>query len=216
MKAVKALRVVLAMTTAALANPSDPGASAVEFLEKTRAKSVNLEPGGDSALVAQTSTQKRQQIAHRLDRMARDLATGRLEVGAQQVDDDLAAVLVRKIGGFDPSEWQAFPVAMVKRGTHWLAAPVPASFENAAIGYTPSLRHRLATLEDWMLNEQARDLPCLHHQAADRLRLQIATSLPPATVRGFAAGQAAQRFLTACEQRNLPAALGLLGGLSAA
>ena len=203
------------MAVCALAGPSDPGETAVHFLEKVRTQNLNLEPGGDTALSPQTSGQKRREIARRLERVARDLGTDPLEVGAMKLDDDLAAVLVRKIGGFDPSRLQVFPVALVKRGAEWAAAPVPASFENSGVGYAAVLRKRLAILEDWMLREQALDLEKLRDQSADRLRRKIAESLPLATLRNFTSKQAAERFLTACEHRNLPEIFGLLGGLAA-
>lgn len=212
---VKALPAFLAMAVTALAAPSDPGETAVHFLEKVRAKNLNLEPGGDTALSPQTSTQKRREIARRLDRMARDLGSDPLEVGAVKLDDDLAAVLVRQIGGFDPSRLQVFPVALVKRGAEWAAAPVPASFENSGVGYAAILRQRLALLEDWMLREQALDLEKLREQSTERMRRNIEKTLPAATLRTFTSSQAAERFLTACAQRNLPEMFGLLGGLAA-
>ena len=212
---VKVILVILAMVVTAFAGSSDPGEVAVHFLEKVRSKKINLDPGGDTALSPQTGEQKRKEIARRLERLARDLGTDPLEVGAIKLDDDLAAVLVRKIGGFDPSRLQVFPVALVKRGADWAAAPVPASFENSGVGYAAGLRQRLATLEDWMLREQATDLQKLRDQSAERMRRQISESLPPETLRGFTSKQAAERFLTACERRNLPEIFGLLGGLAA-
>jgi len=211
---VKVLPVFLALTAAALATPGDPGETAVHFLEKIRSHTLNLDPGGDTALAPQTSAPKRQEIARRLARLSRDLGHDPLEVGAIQLDDDLAAVLVRQIGGFDPGKLQVFPVGLVRRGAQWIATPVPASFENSGIGYARELRQRLAHLQDWMLCEQARDLERLRNQADERLRGQIAASLPLATLRAFTPSQAAARFLNACAQRNLAEILGLLGGLS--
>lgn len=207
--------VLWALAGSALAALSEPGVTAVDFLEKVRAKNLNLDPGGDTALAAQTTGPKRLEIARRLERMARDLGREPLEVGPVKLDDDLAAVLVRKIGGFNPADMQVFPVALVKRGTRWAASPVPASFENSGVRHTTSLRNRLTILENWMLREQCLELENLRDQSAERLRQKIHESLPPATVRGFTAQQAADRFLAACRQRNLPEMLGLLGGLSA-
>jgi hypothetical protein len=212
---VKVIPALLAMAVTALAGPGDPGETAVHFLEKVRAKNLNLEPGGDTALSPQTSEQKRREIARRLDRLARDLGTDPLEVGAMKLDDDLAAVLVRKIGGFDPSRLQVFPVALIKRGADWIAAPVPASFENSGVGFAVLLRKRLAVLEDWMLREQANDLENLREQSAERMRRKISESLPLDTLRNFSSKQAAERFLIACERHNLPEIFGLLGGLAA-
>jgi hypothetical protein len=217
---VKAIPLLLvmalsAMALSAMAAPNDPGETAVDFLEKVRAKNINLEPGGDTALSPQTSEKKRKEIARRLERLAGDLGGDPLEVGAVKLDDDLAAVLVRKIGGFDPSRLQVFSVALVKRGAEWAAAPVPASFENSGVGFAALQRKRLDALEDWMLREQALDLEKLREQSAGRMRLKIEESLPAATLRNFTSNQTAERFFHACEQRNLPEMFGLLGGLSA-
>ena len=215
MISVKAIPALLAMAVSGLAAPSDPGETAVHFLEKVRTKNLNLEPGADTALSPQTSENKRKEIARRLERMARDLGNDPLEVGSVKLDGELAAVIVRKIGGFDPGRLQVFPVALVKRGADWAAAPVPASFENAGIGYAATLRKRLASLEEWMLQERVVDLENLREQSTTRMRRKIEENLPTSTLRGFTSQQAGERFLAACEQRKLPEILGLLGGLAA-
>jgi hypothetical protein len=215
MVAVKVIPAFFAMAVSALAAPSDPGETAVQFLEKVRTNNLNLEPGADTALSPQTSEKKRKEIARRLERMALDLGNAPLEVGSVKLDGDLAAVLVRKIGGFDPSRLQVFPVALVKRGADWAAAPVPASFENSGIGYAATLRKRLESLENWMLQERVDDLENLREQSVARMRQQIEKDLPAAELRKLSSQQAGDRFLAACEQRKLTELLGLLGGLAA-
>ena len=202
------------MTVLVSAGTRDPGEAAVRFLEQARTRKIKLEPGGDTALSPQTSEPKRKEIARRLERLAGDLGTCTLEVGEVKLDDDLAAVLVRTDGSFDPSRLQVFPVALVKRGGAWIAAPVPASFENSGVGYAPDMRQRVATLEDWMRRQQALDMQQLRDESAARMRRKISASLPPETLRQLTSRQAAERFLTACEQGNLPEILGLLGGLA--
>jgi hypothetical protein len=198
-----------------MAAPDDPAGTAIEFLEKVRTRKLNLEPGTDTALSPNTSGKKRLEISRRLERLARDLGDAPLEVGPVKLDDDLAAVLVRKSGGFDPSELQVFPVALVRRGAGWTAAPVPASFENSGLGYAAALRKRLETLQNWMLREQALDLEKLRDQSTTRMRRKIETVLPAPTLKSFTPPQAAERFLAACGNRNLPEICGLLGGLAA-
>lgn len=212
---MKAILALMAMAVSALAAPNDPGETALHFLEKVRAKNLNLEPGTDTALSPQTSGKKRKEINRRLERIASDLGEDSLEVGPTKLDGDFAAVLVRKIGGFDPSRLQIFPVALVKRGAGWSAAPVPASFENSGVGYASGLRKRLQSLEDWMLREQALDLENLRAQSVERMRQSIEKHLSATTLGNFTSQQAAARFLAACEHRKLPEILGLLGGLSA-
>lgn len=205
---------VLWLAACALAAAADPGETAVDFLGKVRARSINLEPGGDTAISAQTSASKRKQIARRLERMAQDLGSDPLEAGAVRIDGELAAVLVRKTGSFDPGRMRVFPVALVKRGEAWAAAPVPASFENTGSGYGTALRQRSAVLQNWMLREQVLDLALLRDQAVERMRRKIEASLPGGTLLGLSSQQSGERFLSACERRNLPEILGLLGGLA--
>ncbi len=211
---MKLIPVLLATTLFAHGASNDPGKEAIDFLEKVRLGKLDLAPGGDTALSPQTADEKKREIARRLERVARDLCSDPLELGAVKTDEDYAAVLVRKVGGFDPSRLQVFPVAMVKRGTEWLAAPVPASFENADTGYAVALRKRLDLLENWMLREQVVDLEKLREQSAARMREKIQARLTTDELRSLDARKTAQRFLTACAQRDLPAVLGLLGGLS--
>lgn len=199
---------------AAHAAPSDPGKTAIDFLEKVRLRKLDLTPGGDTALSPQTADGKKRQIARRLDRMARDLGNDPLEVGAVKLDENFAAVLVRKIGGFDPSRLQVFPVALVKRGAEWSAAPLPASFENVGAGYATALRNRLELLENWMLREQVVDLERLREQSIKDMRRQIEASLPADELRNLDSKKVGERFLAACERGDLPAVLGFLGGLA--
>ncbi len=212
---VKFLSVLLAAAMTAHSAPSDPGKVAMDFLEKVRLRKLDLEPGGDTALSAQTAADKKRQIARRIERMASDLGSDPLEIGEVRLDGNFAAVLIRKVGGFDPGRLQIFPVALVKRGAEWTAAPVPASFENADAGYATALRKRLELLENWMLRGQVVGLEKLREQAAGRMRRKIEVSLAAKDLRSFNAKDVGERFLTACEQKDPSAVLGLLGGLAA-
>lgn len=211
---MKIIIAIMTTVTCAVAAPNNPSEAAVSFLEKVRANTVNLEPGTDTALSPHTSKAKRREIASRLERMAQDLGNDPLEVGAVKSDGDLAAVLVRKISGFDPNHIQVFPIALVKQNDKWTAAPVPASFENSGARFAPDTRQRLKALEDWMLREQVIDLENLREQSAERMRRNIEEHLSPNTLRALNASQVAERFLDATSSRNRPVMLGLLGGLS--
>ena len=211
---VKALSVLIAMAVSPLAAADDPGRAAVGFLEKVRDGSANLAPGEDTAISPAASAKKRAEIARRLERLARDLGGTPLEAGPVKVDGEFAAALVRKTGGFDPGRMQVFPIALVRRGEDWMPAPVPASFENTGIGYSPDVRQRTRALEDWMLRERFLDLETMRSQAAQRMRLSISRTLPPQKLKSLDSRQVAERFLGACARHDLPEVLGLLGGLS--
>ena len=212
------MRMICALWLALLASVSgaagDPGDTAIRFLEKVRDQKINLEPGGDTALSAQTRDPKRREIARRLERMARELDDTPLEVGEVKLDDELAAVLVRKSGGLDPNRMRVFPIALIREESGWKPAPLPASFANTGLGYTPSLRSRIESLQQWMLREQVIELARLRDQSARKIRENIEKSLPVETLRGLDSKQTAERFINACSRRNLPEILGLLGGLS--
>ncbi len=208
---MKFLPVLLAIALTADATPSDPGTTAIDFLEKVRLGKLNLEPGGDTALSAHTGSEKVRQIARRLDRIARDLGSDPLEIGPILVEESFAVVLIRKIGGFDPGRLQVIPIALVKHGEDWIAAPVPASFENAGVGYAVVQRTRL---ENWMLREQVVELEKLRAQASERMRGKIQEALSNKDLRGLSSRQVGESFLAACERRQLGPILGFLGGLA--
>ena len=211
---MKFISIFLATALAATAAPSDPGKAAINFLEKVRLRQLDLGPGRDTALSTQVIDGKKRKIARRLDRLAQELGSAPLELGAMKMDENFAGVLVRKVSGFDPSGFRVFPVAMVKRGDSWTPAPVPASFENVDTGYTAALRQRLQALENWMLREQISDLEKLRAESSERVLQKIQAKLSAETLRQLTFKQVSARFLAACQQRDPGSLLGLLGGLS--
>lgn len=213
---MKLIPAILAfLVSAAFASPGDPGAAAIAFLEKLRTGNINLEPGGDTALIPQTSEKKRREIRNLLARLILDIEKGSLEVSKVRVEDDLGAVLVRKSDGFDPARLQVIPVALVKRGAAWVAAPVPASFENTGLGYSSALRKRLDDLEEWMLRQKVIDLEELRSQTADRMRKEIESALSVDQLRSLSAAEVGERFLEACRRGAVLEIKAMLGGLSA-
>ncbi|MDP4625138.1 MAG: hypothetical protein NWT08_08370 [Akkermansiaceae bacterium] len=195
-----------------MANGPEP--AALEFLEKIREGSLDLEPGGDTALQPTTSEKKRRQIRQDLERLEKDLRGGELELGDVNQDGNFAAVMVLKAGGFDSAQAQVFPVALVRRGDDWLPAPVLASFENAVAAYTLPIKKRLFDLEAWMLHKRVTDLGQLIDESAGRMRNSIAKSVSEEFLKTAQPGEIAERFLEACSEGNAPAILGFLGGLS--
>ena len=212
---MKVITALLALIVQAVATPLEPGETAIRYLEKVRSREVDLTPGADTALSDRTGDAKRKEISRRLERMARDLGSDPLEIGSMKLDGDLAAVLVHKIGGFDPGRLQVFPVALIQREKGWSAAPLPGSFENTGIGYATALRKRIESLENWMLSQRAFDLEQLRDQSEQRMRNRIESALPAHLMRAMDAFSTTECFLVACEKRKLPEVLGFLGGLSA-
>jgi len=202
------------MVTTALSVPSDPGMEAIRFLEKIRAKNLNLAPGGDTALAPQTGEKKRLEISRRLDRMVPDLGKEPLQAGSVKVDGDLAAVLIAKSSSVDPDVFQVFPVAMIKRNDVWIAAPVPASFENSGVGFEPAVRARTAALEDWMLRQQSLELEKFRSGSMANLSSEVEKALPAERLKSLGANQVFDLFLASCAAHDLSVVLGLLGGTS--
>jgi len=211
---VKALCILAAITSCALANTATPGEAALEFLNAVKHGTVELKPNGGTAISPLTSPQKLEQIARRLKRMVYDMGKKPLRVGQVKTEGDLAAVLIWKDEGYDPSHMQVFPVAMIKRNNQWLPAPVPASFENCGVGYHKEVRNQIQTLESWMLQQQVIDLAQLQRDSIQRMQEQISKEISREDLKQLQAGPLIQRFLTACAARRENEILGLIGGLS--
>ena len=159
MTVVRILCLLIAASSCSLfAAESNPGKAAIAYLEQVRDGKLNLDPGKATAISPHILEKKRLSIASRLKRLENDLGKGKLELGREKVEGDLAAVLIWKADGFDPSQMQVIPVGMVKRDGRWLATPVPASFENCGISYVADTRKRIEALESWMLRGQVEDL----------------------------------------------------------
>jgi len=212
--AVKTLRALILCLSVSPLMAADPGAAALDFLGKVRDGKLNLQPGGDTALLEHITDEKRESIRKRIARLEMELRGGELELGEVKEDNGFAAAMIRKSGGFDSAEMQVFPVALVKRGDKWLAAPVPASFENAVAGYTLPIKERLAALESWMTRKRVTDLEMLLTESANRTRDLIRNSIVGEDLEGDDLGKITERFLEACAKGDRAAILGYLGGLS--
>ena len=193
---------------------SSPGKAAIAYLEQIREGKINLDPGKATAISPHVLEQKKMSIASRLKRLSGDLGTGKLELGRERVEGDLAGVLVWKADGFDPSQMQVIALGMVKRGDKWLAAPVPASFENCGIGYRAETRERIKALESWMLRSQVEDLAKLRDKSIARMRADIQKHLTREELSNMKPREVMDHFLDACSRRNAHEIMGLVGGLS--
>lgn len=192
---------------------NEPGAVAIAFLEKVRAGEIDLTPGTDTALQDHTSKEKRKQIRKHLARLGVDLQGGSLELGEVKEDENFAAVIVKRVDGFDSSRMQIVPVALVFEGEKWHPAPVPASFENAVAGYSIELGARLGKLEDWMSRKRVTDLDDLIAEAVERTRREILENISEGVLEGNDLGEITESFIAACAEGNRAAVLGFLGGL---
>lgn len=191
----------------------EPGPAAIDFIEKVARGQLDDKPGGDTAMRAGTLREKRRSIQRRLERLEGDLRGGEFEVGAVERRGDLAAVLVRKVGGFDVGKYQVFPVAMVREGELWRAAPVLGSFENAVPWYEADLRRRAAELEEWMMRERVLERMRMLQEGSDRVRKQILATLDEEVAKNDEPGEVLKDFLQRCREGDRAGILGFLGGL---
>jgi len=191
---------------------ADPGAAALEYLGKVREKKVKITP--DTAISPETAADKSKELSARIERMAKELAEGSLELGEIREEGDVCGVMVRKIGGFDPGSMQVFALAMVLRSGKWLPAPVPASFENTGLRHDPARQQKLAALEQWMLRQRVLELQKIRSESTSRMRRQIEASLPRKTLEEMQPREVGKGFVEACARQDLSAMLGYLGGLN--
>ncbi|MDX1679526.1 MAG: hypothetical protein R3242_02235 [Akkermansiaceae bacterium] len=196
-----------------VANES-PGDAAISFLDQVREGAIKLEHGEGTAISEHILDHKRRSIARRLERLGDQLGSGDLVVGRERVEGDLAAVLVWKSNGFDPSQMQVIAIALIKREGEWLPAPVPASFENCEIGYLPKVRKRVNELESWMITGQVNDLAQLREESIARMRKGIEQHLKRESLAAMDQREILRLFLDACERRNAHQIMGLVGGHS--
>ena len=193
---------------------SSPGKAAIAYLESVREGKVNLDPGKSTAISPHILEQKRLSIASRIKRLTNELGKGKLELGRERIEGDLAAVLIWKADGFDPSQMQVIPVGLIKRDGKWLPTPVPASFENCGIGYRAETRARIKTLESWMLRGKVDDLAELREKSIARMRNDIQKHLKRETLAKMKPREVMEHFLGACSRRNAHEIMGMVGGLS--
>lgn len=192
----------------------DPGETALRFLEKVRSRKVNLKPDQDTAITGELMESKRLQIANRYERLANELGNSELEIAEVKEDRDLAGVLVKQVSFSDPEHQQIIPLALVKRGSSWRVAPVPASFENTGEHIDITLKERLMAVENWLLRGQVTELEKLRKEAANTLKQKILESVDESELSQASSERVLLRFLEACEKKDLNLILACLGGIS--
>lgn len=192
----------------------EPGEVALDFLVKVREGKIDMEPGGDTALTPHTTDRKRELIEGFIDKLAVQIGEGRLELGETREDGEFAAVMVLQKSDLDESKLQVFPVALVKTGEDWRAAPILASFENSVVAYTVSLRSRLAALESWMMRQRVLDLEQLIAGSEQRLKEQVKEEMKTRNLVKSTPSEILKAFQKAFESGQKLEVMGYLGGLS--
>jgi hypothetical protein len=211
---MRSLWIALTGVMTAAAAPSEPGDSAIAFLEKLRTKTLNLEPGGDTAISSVVSEPKKLEIRRRYERLAVEIGSSILGVALVKQDREFASVLVKQFSISDPGQLQIIPLALVKKDTVWRVAPVLASFENTEARLQMPLKPRLKALETWMLAGQVTEMEKLKTESHELLRDLIRKSLRESELLNDRVETTLARFIKACEDKDQTLLLGLLGGIS--
>lgn len=211
---MRILFLLLAACCCLRAADMSPGEAAIAHLEQLREGKINLDPGKATAISPHILEEKRMAIAARLKRLGDELGNGKLVVGREKVQGNLAAVMIWKSEGFDPSQMQVIALGMVRQDGKWLPAPVPASFENCGISYRADVRQRAKALEAWMHEAKVRDLSELREKSIERMRADIQKHIKREGLAKMKPRQVMSQFLDACERRNAHEIMGLVGGLS--
>ncbi|MCX8496844.1 MAG: hypothetical protein ORN51_11745 [Akkermansiaceae bacterium] len=213
---MKPLILWLSTVVVGLSAIDDPSKYAITFLENLRQfqQISNNSAAEPTEISRQTTEAKKEFIHHRWRQLKRELSEGPLKVAAARVDDDLAAVLIHPECPRDSSRAKAFAIALIKNHETWQVTPMPASFENSNIKHTLDTQKRTTALEIWMLREQVVVAEKLRTEIADRLQQKIEAATDRKQLLLLSPREFTKRFLTACTNRDLPAILGCLGGLS--
>lgn len=188
-----------------------PSAAAVDFLEKIAHGPFELE--SDTALTENTTTEKRDDISARLERLGKSIKIGQFRAIKKRVDGELAGVLVSQVIDFDPNQTTIHAVALLKRNGKWLPAPVLASFENTGITYIPRLSKAAEPIRKWLLDAPGDLLELTRQTIQAELLADIYKAKSPDQLRKESPKTLVNNFISACQSRDLPAALACLGGL---
>ncbi len=133
---IRVLIGILCLNLAIADEPRGAEETALAFLKKASKNEIKVNE--DTAIAEGTTREKLKSIIDRLERLGKELGDGKREVISSKVDGQLAGVIVAQYDEFDPVQVSMHAVALIQRDDIWLAAPVPASFENTGISYVPS------------------------------------------------------------------------------
>ncbi len=192
--------------------PGDPGGVAVSYLIDVARGRVSLEPGGGTAII-DSSGRKLAEIRGLLAGLEDELADGKLEALETRVLDDAAAVIVTRHVAFDLSRISVHPVGLLKRDGRWLPAPVPGSFENTGISYSPGIARQARELEAWMARQREQRIVDLREKLREKLRQGIAETITPEKLAALSPEELVFTFIRARQTGDLHLALACLGGL---
>ncbi len=206
--------IILCVFSHVLVSAQGPEESAVEFLESIQVGNIDLETGAQTAISANTTSEKTSEIKKRLTRLRQDLKPGGFQVASSRVQDNHAAFILYQSSFLDASQLQTFPVGLVRHKGIWLPAPVLGSFENSINRLNRNNLKTTKALEDWMAEERVIQKIAINADIEGQRRKLIQASIEVESLEEDNLGDIAKAFIAACQNRDEAKILAYLGGLN--
>ena len=210
---MRSLVVAVSLLASTVSPASDsPGDAALSFLRSLKNENPVFAVS-DTAISPEIPEEGRADIVDRLRRLGSFLRPDDLQILEEKQDGDIAGVIISQVTNFDSESVQIHAVGMVKKDDRWLAAPLPSSFNSTGLSFLPGLHDRVKGLEEWMLRARSRQMVRLKEDVVSLLADEMEKAKSRDQLQKSSPGALASEFITALTEKDLPAALALVGGL---
>lgn len=208
--------VLLLLARPACAAESSPAAAALSFLESLRVMPAENPPAPDkiTAMHPQTTQEKSSEISRVLSSLAASIKNGgALSVAEQKIDGDLAAVIIHDSPLLDPASARVHAVTLIRKDSKWIPAPLPGSFENLGIDYSPAPAAAARRLGVWLDSRLPEQLARLRKDTVTQTRRRLLDAIPAGLADEMKPQAWLAAFLDAAESRDLAGVMATIGGL---
>ncbi|MBT8037556.1 MAG: hypothetical protein KJO21_08435 [Verrucomicrobiae bacterium] len=135
-------------------------------------------------------------------------------IESSQVNNHLAAILVRAKNPAAPLSDRIHAVALVKNKNTWKPAPLLGSFANTGYGYDEQIEDIVRSLELWMAREKTLRETLSRKKALSEFKLTITGIEKNAGLDALSPEDAITHLLTQCRKKNLLTILACMGAAS--
>lgn len=191
-----------------------PGKAAIAFAEGLRDGLEKDKLLTRCALNPDTGDRKKDQITEAWKANGKKMLPLAFQVVEEKIEGDNAAVVLSQYEEAMGGQPQVISLAIVKRDSQWLAAPVLSSFQNSVVTYDPATLSQRQALEHWMLAREIFLREEMQGNAARKLQENMRLSIAPDALKTIAPRELLDGLITAIRERNQAAALARLGGFS--
>ncbi len=187
---------------------------ALNYIKKLSHGNVDL--AKHTALSPHCGIQRRKIIRERLNHLRKNTfrPDDSLTLETQKNMGNLAAVIIRATNPATPLSIRVHAIALIKKGTQWKPAPLPASFANTGYGYDEKIERSVRTLERWMAREKITRETQYRHKAKTDYLATIATIENNASLDTLTPEQAVMLLIKQFRKKNLLAILASMGAAS--